>query len=107
MLFFILQVSVYLQNWSHVTSYVNKAEATPQQSDVGSKEVTAGAHAVATKLKCAAGLAELATKKYKTAAKYFLQASFDHCDFSEVKPPFLLLCVFFLKAETAASLFIM
>ncbi len=37
-----------------------------------------------TKLKCAAGLAELATKKYKSAAKYFLQASFDYCDFPEV-----------------------
>lgn len=23
------QVSVYLQNWSHVVSYVNKAETTP------------------------------------------------------------------------------
>ena len=40
--------------------------------------------AVVTKLKCAAGLAELATKKYKSAAKYFLVASFDHCDFPEV-----------------------
>ena len=43
-----------------------------------------GGQAVVTKLKCAAGLAELATKKYKSAAKYFLQASFDHCDFPEV-----------------------
>ncbi len=39
---------------------------------------------IITKLKCAAGLAELATKKYKQAAKYFLQASFDHCDFPDV-----------------------
>ena len=37
-----------------------------------------------SKLKCAAGLAELATKKYKSAAKCFLQANFDHCDFPEV-----------------------
>lgn len=37
-----------------------------------------------TKLKCAAGLADLATKKYKSAAKYFLQANFDYCDFPEV-----------------------
>ena len=29
-----MQVSVYLQNWSHVLSYVNKAEATPQISEV-------------------------------------------------------------------------
>lgn len=39
---------------------------------------------IQTKLRCAAGLADLATKKYKSAAKYFLQASFDHCDFPEV-----------------------
>ena len=31
---FTFQVSVYLQNWSHVLSYVNKAEATPQISEV-------------------------------------------------------------------------
>ena len=30
------------------------------------------------------GLAELAMKKYKSAAKYFLQASFDHCEYKEV-----------------------
>lgn len=30
------------------------------------------------------GLAELASRKYKPAAKCFLQASFDHCDFPEV-----------------------
>ena len=28
--FFLFQVSVYLQNWSHVLSYVNKAESTPE-----------------------------------------------------------------------------
>lgn len=37
-----------------------------------------------TKLRCAAGLAELATRKYKQAAKHFLQASLDHCDFPEL-----------------------
>lgn len=40
-----------------------------------------------TRLKCAAGLAELATSKYKTAAKHFLQASLDHCDFPELMSP--------------------
>lgn len=30
------------------------------------------------------GLAELASRKYKPAAKCFLQASFDHCDCPEV-----------------------
>ncbi|XP_013408510.1 COP9 signalosome complex subunit 1 [Lingula anatina] len=77
----VIKVSVYLQNWSHVLSYVNKAEATPEVTETQSKD---GGWVVITKLKCAAGLAELATKKYKSAAKYFLQASFDHCDFPEL-----------------------
>lgn len=28
------QVSVYLQNWSHVLSYVSKAESTPEIAEV-------------------------------------------------------------------------
>ncbi|XP_035756015.1 COP9 signalosome complex subunit 1 isoform X2 [Egretta garzetta] len=43
--------------------------------------------AILTKLKCAAGLAELAARKYKQAAKCFLLASFDHCDFPELLSP--------------------
>ncbi|WAQ95678.1 CSN1-like protein [Mya arenaria] len=43
-----------------------------------------GGQTILTKLRCAAGLADLATKKYKSAAKYFLLASFDHCDFPEL-----------------------
>ena len=46
-----------------------------------------GGQSVLTKLKCAAGLADLATKKYKSAAKYFLQANFDYCDFPELLSP--------------------
>jgi len=30
----LFQVSVYLQNWSHVQSYVNKAESTPEVAEV-------------------------------------------------------------------------
>ncbi|XP_033746112.1 COP9 signalosome complex subunit 1-like [Pecten maximus] len=76
----VIKVSVYLQNWSHVQSYVNKAESTPEMTEHGKD----GGQAVLTKLKCAAGLADLATKKYKSAAKYFLQANFDFCDFPEL-----------------------
>ncbi|XP_030840647.1 COP9 signalosome complex subunit 1 isoform X2 [Strongylocentrotus purpuratus] len=79
----VIKVSIHLQNWSHVLSYVNKAEATPELSEKDTKDNLM----VATKLKCAAGLAELATKKYKPAAKYFLQASFDHCDFPDLMSP--------------------
>lgn len=80
----VLKVSVYLQNWTHVISYVTKAEDTPDFPDVQGKENN---QAIITKLKVAAGLAELATKKYKSAAKLFLQASLDHCDFPELLSP--------------------
>lgn len=80
----VIKVSIYLQNWSHVTSYVGKAEGTPEFSELQSKD--ANQHII-TKLKCAAGLAELATKKYKSAAKHFLQANLDHCDFPELMSP--------------------
>lgn len=40
-----------------------------------------------TRLKCAAGLAALAKKNYKLAARYFMQANFDHCEFPEIISP--------------------
>ncbi|XP_037113440.1 COP9 signalosome complex subunit 1 isoform X1 [Syngnathus acus] len=79
----VIKVSVYLQNWSHVLSYVNKAESTPEIAEQRGERDSQN-QAVLTKLKCAAGLAELASRKYKAAAKCFLQASFDHCDCPEV-----------------------
>uniref|UniRef100_A0A8C2BKQ0 G protein pathway suppressor 1 n=1 Tax=Cyprinus carpio TaxID=7962 RepID=A0A8C2BKQ0_CYPCA len=79
-------VSVYLQNWSHVLSYVSKAESTPEIAEQRGERDSQN-QAVLTKLKCAAGLAELASRKYKPAAKCFLQASFDHCDFPELISP--------------------
>lgn len=42
---------------------------------------------IVTRLKCAAGLAYLAKKSYKNAAKSFLQANFDHCDSPEFISP--------------------
>ena len=73
----VIKVSVYLQNWSHVVSYVNKATATPDFND---GNVKGSDHAqLATRLRCAYGLAELATGKYKQAAKQFLDANIDHC----------------------------
>lgn len=44
-------------------------------------------HIIFTRLRCAAGVAELAGKRYKAAARHFLQASLDHCDFPEVLSP--------------------
>lgn len=80
----VIKVSVYLQNWSHVLSYVSKAESTPEFTEGAGKDAN---QTIITRLKCAAGLAELAQKKYKAAAKNFLQASFDHCEFPEMISP--------------------
>lgn len=77
----VIKVSIYLQNWSHVLSYVSKAECTPDFAEAQGRELN---QPVITRLKCAAGLADLATKKYKSAAKHFLQANFDHCDFPDM-----------------------
>ena len=40
---------------------------------------------MACRLKCAAGLAEMENKRYKSAARYFIQASIDHCSFPDVR----------------------
>lgn len=79
----IVQVSVYLHHWSHVTTYVNKAESTGEFSEKDKES-----HLVTlAKLRCAAGLAGLATDQYKVAAKNFIQVSVDHCDFPELLSP--------------------
>ncbi|KAI1301667.1 COP9 signalosome complex subunit 1 [Halotydeus destructor] len=65
----VIKVSIQLQNWSHVLTYVAKAQATPDFPPTG---------VIATKLQCAAGLADLASRKYKSSAKNFLNCNFDH-----------------------------
>uniref|UniRef100_A0A336N0L2 CSON013053 protein n=1 Tax=Culicoides sonorensis TaxID=179676 RepID=A0A336N0L2_CULSO len=77
----VIKVSVYLQNWSHVLSYVSKAESTPDFTETNGKDAN---QEIVTRLRCAAGLAELATKKYKAAAKHFLAANFDNSDCPEL-----------------------
>merc|ERR1719350_2110487 len=73
----VIKVSVYLQNWSHVVSYVNKAMATPDFNEGNAK---GNDHQqLLTRVNCAYGLAELATGKYKSSAKHFLLANIDHC----------------------------
>ncbi|XP_057979054.1 COP9 signalosome complex subunit 1 [Malania oleifera] len=56
-------VSIEMGQFTHVTSYVSKAEQTPEALD----SVTSA------KLRCAAGLAHLEAKKYKLAARKFLE----------------------------------
>lgn len=77
----VIKVSIYIENWTHVASYVTKAESTPDFMEMNNKDSQLN---ITTRLKCAAGLSELASKKYKSAAKNFLQTSFDHCDFPEM-----------------------
>jgi len=84
----VVNVSIYMQTWAHVQTYVQKAEAIPdlfetQSTGLQEKQKKSNAGILA-KLKCASGLAELAHKNYKAAARLFLQVSFDHLDYSQV-----------------------
>lgn len=74
----VIKVSVYLQNWSHVLSYVNKAQSSC------TNEIEESNLNYVTRLKCASGLAELCLGKYKSAAKSFLQASFDYSEMPDL-----------------------
>ena len=78
----VIRVCVFLQNWSHVISYVNKATATPDFSDGNLKNHDH--QTLLTRLHCAYGLAELAMRKYKSAAKRFLDANLDYCDIPDL-----------------------
>ncbi|KAF7992614.1 hypothetical protein HCN44_004958 [Aphidius gifuensis] len=81
----VIKVSVYLQNWTHVLTYVAKAENAPEfTTETNGNGKDNNNQVVLTKLKVSAGLASLAMRKYKMAAKHFLQASLDHCDFPEL-----------------------
>ncbi|XP_065829194.1 COP9 signalosome complex subunit 1-like isoform X2 [Oscarella lobularis] len=80
----VIRVSIYLGNWPHVLNYVNKAESSSELSESHDKP---NVIATLTKLKCSAGLAELCSRKYKNAARHFLQASFDHAEFPEMLSP--------------------
>jgi COP9 signalosome complex subunit 1 len=99
----VIKASFYMQNWSNVLSYVSKAEqaieslestakSTPTPtvitSMVNPMEVSGASTTnaliasdaiLASRLKVYAGIAELATKRYKLAARHFLGVSFDHC----------------------------
>ncbi|CAG8522186.1 23146_t:CDS:2 [Cetraspora pellucida] len=76
----VIKVSIELGNFSHVHSYVIKAESTPDIQPV-----------VQAKLKVAAALAHLDSNKYKQAANLFLETSFEishpQNNYSEVISP--------------------
>jgi hypothetical protein len=95
----VIKASFYMQNWSNVLSYVSKAEQAIESLESTTKSSTTPSTAtvvnpmevsttnamivsdaiLASRLKVYAGMAELATKRYKLATKHFLGVSFDHC----------------------------
>lgn len=66
-----IRISIFTQNWNNVSSYVAKAETQVQ----GDNSINP---TISTKLHCAAGLFELTARKYKKAAKHFLNTNFEH-----------------------------
>jgi len=61
----VIKVSIHMANFTHVANYVTKAESTPDASDA----------LLMAKLKVASGLTLLDSKKYKLAARKFLEVS--------------------------------
>lgn len=79
----VIKVSAFMQNWSNVLSYVSKIETTLDAPGLTS-ETTKEEAFIMCKVKCAAGLAELNSKRYKSAAKCFLAAHIDNFNYYEV-----------------------
>jgi COP9 signalosome complex subunit 1 len=75
----VIKVSVAMNNFAHVPNYVGKAETTPG---------VAGNKLVEAQLKATAGLAHIENRKYKPAAKKFIETSFEMGNkFNEVIAP--------------------
>ncbi|KND02949.1 uncharacterized protein SPPG_02028 [Spizellomyces punctatus DAOM BR117] len=75
----VARLSMELNNFAHVQSYVVKAETTP---DIPEKNI------VTSKLNCIMGLVNLEAGKFKRAARNFLDTSFElNTHFSEVLSP--------------------
>ena len=94
----VIKASFYMENWSNVLSYVSKAEQAIESLESTVKSTTTSTAnpmavpsspatsatvlsdaTLASRLKVYAGIAELATKRYKLSARHFLGVSCDHC----------------------------
>lgn len=64
----VIKTAIGCNNWSHVQNYLSKAEQTPDIS---------GQAATLAKLRIANGLSHLQSRKYKQAARVFLDAAVD------------------------------
>jgi len=68
---------VLLNNWTHVQSYVAKADSE-------NKGNSQPEPLVKSRLNCASGLAELAARRYASAARRFLAVTFDAFHYPEL-----------------------
>ena len=73
----ILHILVLLNNWTHVQSYVSKADSENKVNQQPEPLVK-------SRLNCASGLAELAARRYANAARKFLAVTFDSFQYSEL-----------------------
>ena len=87
----VIKASFFMSNWSNVLSYVSKAEqameslessakSTATTLDAQTKNAMIESDAILTsRLRVYAGIAEMATRRYKIATRHFLGVSFEHC----------------------------
>ncbi|KAH8399548.1 hypothetical protein KR222_003037, partial [Zaprionus bogoriensis] len=73
----LIRVSIYMVNWWHVLSYIDEAKQYASGFPTLARDVPA-------RLSCAAGLANLGLKIYKTAAHCFLLTPYDRYDYDNI-----------------------
>ncbi|XP_023170226.2 COP9 signalosome complex subunit 1 [Drosophila hydei] len=76
----LIRVSIFMSNWWHVLSYIDEAK----QYALGFPIL---ARAVPAQLSCAAGLANMGLKIYKTAAHCFLLTPYDQYNYDKIVAP--------------------
>ncbi|EDV30733.2 uncharacterized protein Dana_GF14895 [Drosophila ananassae] len=76
----LIRVSIYMANWWYVLTYIDEAK----QYAFGYENL---AQEVPARLSCAAGLANMGLKIYKSAAQNFLQTSFGRYDYDKIVAP--------------------
>ncbi|XP_017096947.1 COP9 signalosome complex subunit 1 [Drosophila bipectinata] len=76
----LIRVSIYMANWWYVLTYIDEAKQYAFGYENLSQEVPA-------RLSCAAGLANMGLKIYKSAAQSFLQTSFGRYDYDKIVAP--------------------
>jgi len=72
----VIRASIQMSNFTHVANYIAKAESTPPPDSADPL--------LQSQLRIAAGLANLEGKKYKLAARKFLEVTPENCAYAEV-----------------------